>query len=185
MGLLIFIVFIMIGTSFSVFFIGTSPQKEVVRYKGLKFVSRAQDNIWIVKINGKEAAFTFLPEEVENIRVPNGVIEKLQNKFEIDVTSDLNSTFKESIALAQHQMGLTFGMYNIYVRKGFTSNNSFGFPIITCDNATSNAPVIYFKQGNETRINLDTDCIIANSLTNSDLIRVKDRLLYGIFGVIK
>jgi len=182
-GLILFIVFIMIGTSFSFVFFGFSGVDEKAKYNGITF-TRFADR-WEAKINGKEAAFSFLPGEVEDINTPYEIPQRLQNKFEIDVTSDLNSTYKEPIALAQHQMGLTLAAYNIFVRKGFTANNTFNLPIITCNNSTLNVPVVYFRHGNATSIYLQDSCIIAEAKTNADFIMVKDRLLYGMLGVMK
>lgn len=181
--LIIFLVFIMIGTSFSFIFFGYSPSNEAVKYNGIKFVKNPLQNIWVAKINGKEAAFSFLPNEVEDISSKESFA-RLQNKLEIDATYDLNSTNKEAIALAQHQLGLTLANYNIYLRKGFTSNNSFNMPIITCNNSTANVPVIYFKHTNSTQIYVN-GCIIAEAQSNADFIRVKDRILYGILGVLE
>lgn len=182
-GLIFFLVFIMIGTSFSFIFFGFSPQNEIAKYNGLKFIKKPSQNIWLAKIGGKEAAFSFLPNEVEDIAMQNP--EKLQNRLEIDATYDLNSTRKQAIALAQHQMTLTLASYNIYLRKGFTSNNTFGLPVITCKDSSSNVPVVYFRQGNSTRISSENSCIIAEGPTDADIIRVKDRIVYGVLGVMK
>ena len=182
-GLMVFIVFIMIGTTFSFVFFGFSPAEDKVRYNGITFTNI--NRVWIAKINGQEAAFSFLPAEVENVFAFDGFSKMLQDKYEIDATSDANSTFKESIALAQHQMGLTLDAYNIYLRKGFTTNTTFNLPIIKCTNATLNVPVVYFRNGNSTNIHLENNCIIAEASTNADFIKAKDRVLYGILGVIK
>lgn len=182
-GLILFIVIIMIGTSFSFVFFGFSPASENVVYNKIKFTRFPER--WEAKINGKTAAFSFLPAQVEDVAVPENVSSQLQNKFEIDVTSDLNSSLKESIALVQHQMGLTLWNYNIYVRKGFTSNNTFNFPIITCSEATQNVPVVYFRHSNTTRIFSENNCVIGEAASAADAIKVKDRVLYGILGVIK
>ena len=182
-GLMLFIVLIMIGTSFSVFLFGLSPANEVVKHNDVKFVGNGK--MWIAKIDGKKAAFSFLPKEVEDIPVDPDIAPLIQNKIEIDATSDFNSTFKEYMALAQHQMGLTLSEYGIYMRQGFTKNNTYNLPAITCNNANPNIPVIYFKQGNSTGITLDGSCIIAEASSNQDFIRVKDKLLYILFGVIK
>ena len=182
-GLILFIVFIMLGTSFSFVFFGFSNITNNVKYNGISFISNG--NIWIAKINGKDAAFSFLPGEAKDINMSYDVSQRLQNKFEIDTTSDLNSTYKESIALAQHQMGLTLAAYNIYLRKGFTTNNTFNLPVIKCADSTLNVPVVYFRYGNSTNIHIENNCIIAEASANADFVKVKDRLLYGILGVIK
>lgn len=182
-GLIVFLVFIMVGTSFSFVFFGFSPVSEKIDYKGIKFTNN--NEIWIAKISNKEAAFTFLPGDVEKIPAFSDFSGALQNKLEIDVTYDLNNTNKESIALAQHQLGLTLAKYNIFVRKGFTSNNTFNIPIIACKDSTPSIPVIYFRSGNTTNIGKKESCIIAEAKTGAEFIMVKDRILYGMLGVIK
>ena len=182
-GLIFFIVLIMVGTSFSFVFYGFSGDSEKVKYNGATFV-KFPDR-WEAKIDGKQAAFTFLPSEVESIAALDDSFKTLQGKPEIDFTYDLNSTYKESIALAQHQMELTLSAYDVYVGKGFTANNTFNKPIIRCIDATFNVPVVYFRQGNTTNIHDENNCIIAEASANADFIKVKDRLLYGILGVMK
>lgn len=185
LGLILFIVFIMIGTSVSFVFFGFQPQNEVAKYNGIRFVKYQYPDRWEAKINERLAAFSFLPNEAENVNVTDDSLMRLRDKFEIDLTYDLNSTFKESIALAHHQMGLTLGQNNIFVRKGFTANSTYALPIITCNDSTENVPVVYFRDGNITNIHLDGNCIIAEAKTNADFIMVKDRILYAILGVIK
>ncbi len=182
-GLIVFMIIIMIGTTFSFVFFGFSPATEKVKYNGITFV-RFTDR-WEAKINGVTAAFSFLPAEAENVSAFDDFSKILQSRFEIDITSDLNSTYKESIALAQHQMGLTLAAYNIYLRKGFTTNNTFNLPVIKCADSTLNVPVVYFRYGNSTNIHIENNCIIAEASANADFVKVKDRLLYGILGVIK
>ena len=184
-GVIIFLIVIMIGTSFGFILNGFSPASDKKKYNGFTFSLEPRENIWTSKINGREAAFSFLPTEVENVPAPGDLQQRLQGRYEIDSTSDFSSRFNQSIALAQHQMGLTLGVYDIYVRKGFTKNSSFDLPIITCDGSTQNVPVIYFRQGNSTGISLNQSCIIAEAASNAEFIRVKDRLLYSALGVIR
>jgi len=181
-GLILFLVIIMVGTSFSFVFSGFSPSVERVKYNGFSFSTNGQ--IWTAKISGQEAAFSFLPADVQDIQVKNDFSKILSGKYEIDTTSEVNSTNKEYIALAEHQMGLTLGSYNIYLSKGFTTNTSFSLPVITCANATQYTPIIYFRHGNSTSISVQSNCVIAEASSNTDFIRVKDRLLYGILGVM-
>ncbi|MEK6891960.1 MAG: hypothetical protein AABX25_02120, partial [Nanoarchaeota archaeon] len=103
-GLILFLVIIMVGTSFSFVFYGFSPSVERVKYNGFSFSTNGQ--IWTAKINGQEAAFSFLPADVQDISVKDDFSKILSGKYEIDTTSEVNSTNKEYIALAEHQMGL-------------------------------------------------------------------------------
>ena len=183
LGLMIFIVIIMVGTSFSVFLYNGSPQAHVAKYNGIKFLNDGSK--WTAKINGKYAAFSFLPSEVAGIKTPPELNSLLSGRIEIDATSEFNSTYKGSIALAQDQISLVAGIYDVYVRTGFTGNNSFKFPAITCEDATKAVPVIYFQESNLTEIKAKGNCIIAGASSETDFIRVKDRIVYGMLGVMK
>ena len=180
-GLILFLVIIMVGTSF-VGFYGFAPSTAKVRYNGITFSTNGQ--IWTAKIDGREAAFSFLPAEVQDINASADFSRILSGKYEIDLTSEFNDTNKEAISLAEHQMGLTLGNYNIYLRNGFTANNSFNFPIIKCSNATQYTPVVYFRHANFTSITTQNNCVIVEASSNTEFIRAKDRLLYGILGVM-
>lgn len=182
-GLILFIVIIMIGTSFSFVYYGFSGVEEKVKYNEIVFV-KFPDR-WEAKINGRTAAFSFLPADVENVPVSGDLSKRLQDKPEIDITYDSNSSNSQSIALAEHQMSLTLANYGIYVRQGFTANSTFELPVIICDDSTLNVPVVYFRYSNSTSIGLEGDCITAEASSSADFIKVKDRLLYIIFGVLK
>ena len=183
--IILFMVVIMIGTSFSFVFFGFSPAEGKVKYGNFLFTLFPNDNIWVARVSGQDAAFSFLPKEVEGINMSLELISKLQGKLEIDATYDINSTHKESIALAYHQLGLTLAAYGVYLRQGFTSNNTFNLPVIRCSDATANVPVIYFRHANSTKIYSENSCIIAEAPSGIGFIRIKDRLLYGMLGVMK
>ncbi len=177
-----FIGIIMVFSAFGVIFFGFGAGSGgSVKYNGLKFIDKG--NFWSVNVNGREALFTYLPDEVSFINDSSGAIGKLKNVVQIDSTSEFNDTLAEPIALAQFQMGTTLSNFNIFVRNGFTSDYQ-NFPTIKCEDATSFVPVIYFKESNATNIHMENNCIIAEAANAADAIRLKDRMVYGIFGII-
>ena len=181
---LAFMGFTLIGmTVGSVVFFGFSDNTKV-NYNGFKFKLDRQNSVWVAKINNANAGFSFLPNEVEDINI-SANLGSLKNKFEFDVTSDVNDTNIEAIALAQHQMGITMENYNVYVRQGLVAANKYNISIIDCSAATAAVPVIYFKTGNKTQISQDGDCIIAEARNGQDVIRAKDRIMYSILGVME
>jgi len=173
----------MIGSVFGVIFFGYNQQENKVTYGDFSFVQR--EDLWFTKLNGGESVFNYLPDEVTNIDLENNILNRLVNLIEIDVTSEFNNSFKEHVALAEHQMSFTLNNFNIYVRSGFTTENEFDMPVITCRDATSNVPVIHLKESNQTKVYLQNDCIIAEGEDGSDFLRIKDRLLYGMLGILK
>src|SRR3989344_3202647 len=174
--IILFMVILMVGTSFSVLLFGFGGSANSVKENGIKFTTNGE--MWLAKINGKPAAFSFLPSETASINI-TGQLPELAGKLEIDVTSIPEDKTNSSIALAQHQMGLTLSNYNIFVRWGFTGNNSYNMPIIKCSDHNPAVPVIMFKSSNETRISIG-ECIMAEASSDLDMIRVKDKLVYLI-----
>lgn len=177
-----FMAFVMIGSVFGVIFFGYNQQENKVKYNDFVFLKR--EGLWFTKLNGEEAVFNYLPDNVVNINLSSDILSRLNNLIEIDATSAFNDSFKEYIALAEHQMTFSLSNFNIYVRSGFTTENEFGMLIITCEDATQNVPVVYFTESNETRVYLQNDCIIAESKDGSDFLRIKDRLVYNILGIL-
>ena len=181
MVLVLFISFIMISSILGFIYSDTGNTGQS-RYNKLKF--ERSDAGWSTTINNQRIFFDYFPLEVEDILLSPEIISFLSGKPEIDTTSDFNDTFAEDIALAQYNMGLALNNMNVYLRNGFTANNTFNLPVITCEEATYSAPVIYFMQSNETKVSVKDNCIIAEARNNIDILRIKDRLVYSILGII-
>lgn len=180
-----FMGFIMISSIFGVIFFGFSSggSTSSIKYGTYKFTRSG--NIWTTKLSGLDAVFSFLPMDVEFMDVEQEAINMLKGRIQLDVTADLNDTLIQSIALAHFQMKSSLGIFNIFLRDGFTTNNEFNLPVIKCQDSNPNVPVIYFKEGNFTRIYSDEDCVIVESNNGVDFIRAKDRIVYGILDIIK
>ena len=174
--------FIMVGSVFGVIFFGFgAANAATAKYNGFKFVNKG--NFWSTNVNGREALFTYFPADAEQVQTEDDAISRLKGAIEIDATSDFNDTLAEPIALAQFQMGTTLFNFNIFVRSGFTAQYQ-NIPAITCNHATASVPVVYFKSSNETKIYTEGNCIVAEALNAADAIRAKDRMVYGLLGVI-
>jgi hypothetical protein len=176
-----FLVVLTIGMSSSFVFFGFNDGSKVV-YNGYKFLYKGDH--WEVKVNGIIAATTYAPEQVSSITIPAEIASLLQNKVQIDTTSDINDTLKDAISLAQYQMGLTLAAGNVYLRPGFLQNSS-NSPQISCDAATPFVPVILFRHSNETKATVEGSCIIAEADTSQKMVLLKDRLLYAMLGLDK
>jgi hypothetical protein len=176
---------IMVGSVFGVIFFGFGPGSGTgsVKYNDFKFINKG--SFWSTIVDGREALFTYFPDDVKSITVDGSIIGVLKNKLEVDVTSDFNDTFAQEISLAGYNLGITLNNFNVFVRQGFTAENDYNFPIITCEDANNFVPVIYFKSANETNVHLKDNCVIADALRQDDVERIKDRLVYGMLGVIE
>jgi len=75
-------------------------------------------------------------------------------------------------------------VFGIYVSDGLlTKNASYDLPVIGCQNATAAVPVLIIRQGANTSITTVDRCIILESEEQAFLM-AKDRLLYGMLGII-
>ena len=183
-AIVIFIALIMISSAFAVIFYGYSPNTTKLEYNDITFTRK--NDFWTANINKKEAFFNYFPTEVEYINISSEVTSRIKNTLEVDFTSDFNSTFKENIAFAQYQLAQMLNAhFNIYLRQGSTSKNEYNLPVILCQNATKIVPVFYLKESNQTDIYFKNDCIVMEFKESSDIIKIKDRILYDLFNIIR
>jgi len=178
-------VIVMFGSLFTFVFFGfgggSGSSSGNTNYNGFQLIDRG--TFWSTDIDGREAFFTYHPDNLGFIFVNNEEIDKLKDVIQIDVTSDFNDTYSEAIALAQFQMSSTLTNFNIFIRTGFTTPQS-NHPVISCKDSSNFVPVIYFKSSNVTSVYSEENCIIIETLNQEDNIRIKDRLVYGILGII-
>ena len=173
---------VMFGSLFTFIFFGFGGRSAgKITYNGFEFINRGDH--WSTTIDGRPAFFTYFPDDLGFIFVNLDVINSLRNVVQIDITSDFNDTFSQSISLAEYNMGLTLNNFNVFIRQGFTTEQQ-NFPVITCEDASNFVPVVYFKSSNVTKVNLNNSCVIVEALTPQDFERIKDRLVYGILGII-
>lgn len=174
----LFIALILVTSIVGFIFGGTS--ETVSRYNGLKFTLTT--NGWKTIYQGKTYLFSFAPRDVEDIALPDSL--NLNNLLEIDVTYEFNSTYKENIAEAIFELSNIATKNNIYLRQGFTTNNSFNIPIITCEDATPSVPVLYYKSSNQTNISQQNNCIIIEANNQNLFLAQTDRIAYKILGIM-
>ena len=104
--------------------------------------------------------------------------------MEIDITYDAEADDKEAMGAAAFELSEILSQKNIYLRQGFTSNNSFDAPIITCSDATAFVPVIYLVESNETTGKIVNNCIIIESQDQNSYTAYIDLIAYKILGII-
>jgi len=173
----ILIAVLMLTSTIGYVFKGGSKEK----YNDFSF-SRTDDGRWYTRINGRQMSFRYFPSELERINLSREIIDKIKNTKMIYFTHDLENHYREDIALLKE---IFWPYFQIYADNGLTEDNAFNLPIISCDNATTDLPVIYFKESNQTGFYLDNNCIICELRPGEDFTALKERLLYSLFGVIE
>ncbi|PIN85997.1 hypothetical protein COV19_07310 [Candidatus Woesearchaeota archaeon CG10_big_fil_rev_8_21_14_0_10_44_13] len=151
-------------------------------YNEFKF-NEAGDRIY-TKIDGKRIDFSTLPENAEMINASKEAFWVIKNTKMVYMTSEPDSLFKKGIASAEFELQKSLAQEGIYSVYAFTDANEFNITQVTCRNATLNVPVIYFMNSTETRITYDDGCIIMSAESDFAFTALKDRLMYGFYGII-
>ena len=176
----IFIAFIMI-TSILGFMVNRSTSQSY-SYDGYKFT--LTDKGLSLVINKKEVFFDFLPQEVEVIDFDTRITDRIKPAKMFYLTYNLTSENSEAMGETVYDMKTTLQDFDIFVQLAFTNQTDFNVPVITCADATSFVPVVHLKEANETRAYIESNCIVLESSSDSDFLRLKDRLIYGFFGIL-
>src|SRR3989338_3354628 len=90
---IIFLFFLVIGLSSSFVFFGFGSETKV-KYNGKTFNFKGDH--WEAKVNGQIAAFTYPPEQVSTLSMPEQIGPLLLRKIQIDATSNQNDSDRKS-----------------------------------------------------------------------------------------
>ena len=194
-GILIVLLIVFIIGLFGMFLYQKNRYKEVYfEYNGFavnKGKDRSGNIIYQTKIFiGKDVqpyliTTRYSPTDLEDIEVYDNLKNDLLKK-EIFITMDSSSS-AVSVLAATEISKITGNMllYNIPTHGALTSpiegkNN----PIKTCNDVTQDQAIIYLKQGIQSRIFSKNNCIIAEGKDEYDLIRVTNKLILTLIGVM-
>ena len=133
------------------------------------------------EFEGLEVFFSHYPEEISYTDV-DLVVERLRGGGEVYSVSDPGNVLKSEIARTQYEMNHVSGFkHGTYLDVGFTKNNSFNTPPITCKDASPSKPVILFNESDsDSGVTEEENCLIVNFQTNLDFYRLRDRIIYEL-----
>jgi len=178
------IAIIMVSSVFGVMlgsFVGNNGK---IEYNGLSFA--LTDLGYKAKINSKEMFFSYSPYDAESIPVGQGVISKIASAKMVHITYNSSSPLREGMAQAQFSLSNDlYNLFRIYAPPSMAQQNQYNIPVITCQNATSFVPVISFGEANETSISISNHCISLKAGSGNEFLFLKDRLIYGLAGIIR
>jgi hypothetical protein len=174
----VFIALILVTSILGYIFQDTS--QTAIKYNGQKFTYT--NNMWRTKYEDTTYYFTYHPSDIEHLNLSGSV--NLDNLMEIDITYDDDSEDKELMGAAAFELSTILSHKNIFLRQGFTSNNTFDAPIITCADATPFVPVILLSESNVTQGTVVNNCIIIESQDQSSFMAYIDLIAYKILRIM-
>lgn len=171
-------------------FIYIGPQTGNLEYNGIEFQAQGNPQTgvvtgWTAIIDEREISFYNHPTDVLSINVSEEIEQFLRSAKVLIVTSDPNDTSKEIIGLIRYEFQTILSASGVAVLGAFTANNTHNQPTMTCENATTYEPVIYFRTTPRmNQVGLNNSCITIEASTKAGFIRMRDRLLYAHYAVI-
>lgn len=179
---MVYVIVLIMTFSISGFFFGFNTPTQSERYNNHILIY--DRGLWILKEGN--IPFHYLPGDLEELYVDNIAINRIKNSRMIYTTFDPSVEDISVIELVRFELREDLlRIFNVYVADGISEENkSYALPIITCKNATSFVPVLNFVNDNNTGIRIEENCIIIEG-EGEDIIKLKDRLVYGLLGVLE
>ena len=146
------------------------------------------DNGYKTKINGTYMDFYYYPSDLERISLSPGILSKIRGAQALAFAFDPNVNVTDNLLYVD-----TF-RYDIQTQMdkpvyfGITGkSDKYGsLPIVGCENATSYLPLILINIYADTGFNVSEEypnCIIMNGKLK-EILALKDRLVYGYYGIM-
>ncbi len=174
----IFLIAIM-GLSLVGIFSSNLKADETEEYKDYKFYPL--NSIWFTYYQGKQIAFQYLPQQVENIssianiHITGDKIYFLQDPNTNNIST---TTAKQKLATILYEK-------NIRIVEACTQKENCpeDYPIKNCETLDSTA--ILFKSSNKTQITKQYMCYIIEADSSLNLFKATERLIYQMIGIIE
>lgn len=171
------------------------------RYNGFTFMPESPEPgaAWETELTVNGQAYSMLfhhhPSAVDAIPLEEGIVEQIIYErprvlfltFPPDAPSTLILAGVEISKITGDRNG-EYGVLQLPTRGAMQAPpaGNATFPVLTCANATSQAVIMSFDQGEQNRIYRDenANCIRLEYLTPDDAVRVADRFSYGLLQII-
>ncbi len=165
---------------------GPETKYEVVTYNGFQFVKIA--DLW--HFNWEKDGQTYVvalqyhPQQVEDVPIYGETDERFRQQH-IYITHNPAESGLSYVALATTELTASLvGTQNLEIEGACAENKTAdcaAAPIINCDN--TNSSVIYIKEADETRVDLNGNCMTIQG-KEMELLRATEKVLYIWYNII-
>lgn len=92
--------------------------------------------------------------------------------------------FKEGFALVQFDIKENLeDRFGITVYNAFTDENTFGLPVMQCEDAGSSELVLELQSANQTRTGFEGNCMKVYVSKAADILFIRDSIIYKMYGL--
>jgi hypothetical protein len=177
----LFILFIMIFSAFGLVLYYATPPNPPLEYNGFKFTVLPSG--FKSKIDGVDRQFLFFPQDIEYVSLSDEVKSALNRPV---WTVAYNPQDVRNSTLGEAQYYLEFHLSDKKtIERALTNVTTESLPQKSCADATEAQPVVLIEFANETGVFVDNNCVRISSLSDLDLVRSVERVVYHVLGVMK
>ena len=175
------------------------PNTNTVKYNNYTF-EKFEGNKWmtqqLIRNRVYNIPFYYNPTQVIDIPAdPNSVLTLRQFGFNpngiVYITVDPNESSKVVLAGVEYAriLGTSYNIYNMNVKaalsKPYAENISVNSPVITCNNQSKDALIIYQVVSNKNLISVRGNCIYLESINANESVRVADAFAFRLLSIIR
>ncbi len=183
---IIIVLLIIISSAFTIYYI---RNKDGYTYKDFKVEKTPTGWSVLAFVNEQPYLLNLRhdPKSIDNIPIEKNVRKQLLSKPTLYLTVHPNMTGNTVIAAIEiaNIISRRLGIFNIETIGALTypvENNPT--PVITCKDITQNKNVLWLRLGEKTKVFLENKCIIVQGITEEEITRAADRLIYETLTIV-
>ena len=175
-----FIAFIMVASVFVVTLDFLFTPTNNLTYNGVKFA--VAQNQFTARINQKQYRFLVYPADLEDLNLSQAGKDLLKAAV-LTITYDPQSGMAQDLATAQYYLEDQLKDVKV-IDRAVLNNTGLSLAQESCANATSSQPVIELLEAQSSGIAVEGNCIRLAAIDGQDLLKMSERVIYQVLGVM-
>jgi len=140
-------------------------------------------SVYVIELNSNEIELQHLPTFVTYVEMDESAAPLIANAQQLALVADANASLEDLSLIDYARLQLTLGLPTP-IASGMSGENTYGLPVITCDLASPQMPVVLFTSVNDTpSIRVNGSCVIISG-TGRGILAAKDRVLFERYGIM-
>ena len=124
----------------------------------------------------------YVPEQLNTIEIDKNVITQIKNSYFFYLTFNPDESDLTYVDYLRFDLRNNLPQTRYFQDSITKPSETYNLPIITCENATLQTPVILMKQSNSTNITMTNNCINLE-FAQYQLLQIRDMLVYLMHGI--
>lgn len=152
-----------------------------VSYDRFEFTTDPATRMFVLHIKDMKYSFYSFPSEIDHYKLNPQAAKILRESQLIVVTFNPEMGNLDLVEQAGYDIMKYTGKSVMAVTKNVSEYSAF--PVYTCADAQVHVPVVFLNISDNASIEMKGSCIVLNA-NNSEILLLRDRLLYSYLGVI-